>query len=171
MVPVVMRRLYQVYNRTLDYIQKLEADGHVFVFRPEPLFKINRIEKDKNKLKALYLQGYHDAAQNYEAMKKYVKANIDFVYDYIKENIPELKMIRPEGTYLVWIDFRGLGLNDKQIDDLVINKAKLWLDSGRIFGNTGRGFQRVNVACPRKLLEQAMENLEKAIHELSEEKK
>ena len=73
MVPVVMRRRYQVYNRTLDYIQKLEADGHIFVFRPEPLFKINRIEKDKNKLKALYLQGYHDAAQNYEAMKKYLE--------------------------------------------------------------------------------------------------
>ena len=80
-------------------------------------------------------------------------------------------MRKPEGTYLVWIDFRGLGLSDKQIDDLVINKAKLWLDSGRIFGDTGRGFQRVNVACPRKLLEQAMENLEKAIHEVSEEKK
>ena len=114
---------------------------------------------------------YRHGEEWYDAMMKYVKANMDFMYDYIQKNIPELKMRKPEGTYLVWIDFRGLGLNDKQIDDLVINKAKLWLDSGRIFGNTGRGFQRVNVACPRKLLEQAMENLEKAIHELSEEKK
>ena len=72
---------------------------------------------------------------------------------------------------MVWIDFRGLGLNDKQIDDLVINKAKLWLDSGRIFGDTGRCFQRVNAACPRKLLETAMKQLEKAIHEALEEKK
>lgn len=72
-VPEVMRRRYLVYNRTLDYIQKLEESGRVFVFRPEPLFKINRIEKDKNKLKALYLQGYHDAAQKYEAMKQYLE--------------------------------------------------------------------------------------------------
>lgn len=107
---------------------------------------------------------YRHGGEWYEAMKKYVKANIDFMYDYIKENIPELKMRKPEGTYLVWIDFRGLGLDDKAIDDLVIHKAGLWLDSGAIFGEAGAGFQRINVACPRKLLEQALEKLEKAVH-------
>lgn len=107
---------------------------------------------------------YRYGGEWYEAMKKYVKANIDFTYDYIKEKIPELKMRKPEGTYLVWIDFRGLGLNDKEIDDLVIHKAGLWLDSGAIFGVSGAGFQRINVACPRKLLTQALDRLEKAIH-------
>lgn len=63
------------YNRTLDYISKLEMDGGAFVFRPEPLVKIDRIEKNVNKLKVLYLQGYHDASINYELMKAYLERN------------------------------------------------------------------------------------------------
>ncbi|MCR5678450.1 MAG: hypothetical protein K6G13_10510 [Agathobacter sp.] len=80
----------------------------------------------------------------YEAVKKYIKANIDFVDDYIRENIPGVKAIPTEGTYLVWLDFKGTGIDATKLDDLMINKARLWLDSGSIFGKTGAGFQRIN---------------------------
>lgn len=56
-------------------------------------------------------------------------------------------MSETQGTYLVWLDFNGTGLDPKQIDDIICNKAKLWLDSGRIFGDSGAGFERINVAC------------------------
>jgi cystathionine beta-lyase len=100
----------------------------------------------------------------YQAVYVYIRDNIAYTRNYIKRNIPEIKMIEPEGTYLVWLDFRGLGLSDKAIDDLVINKAGLWLDSGAIFGASGEGFQRINVACPRASLTNALERLERAVH-------
>ncbi len=100
----------------------------------------------------------------YQAVYVYIKNNIAYTKNYIEENIPEIKMIESEGTYLVWLDFRGLGLSDKEINNLVINKAKLWLDSGEIFGKSGEGFQRINVACPRALLKDALDRLENAVH-------
>jgi cystathionine beta-lyase len=103
----------------------------------------------------------------YQAVYVYIQDNIDYTRSYIEEKIPEIKMIPLEGTYLVWLDFRGLGLSDKEINNIVINKAGLWLDSGAIFGKSGEGFQRINVACPRALLTDALDRLEKAIHEVS----
>lgn len=70
-------------------------------------------------------------------------------------------MIYPEGTYLLWLDFNELNLSDDILEDLLLNEAKLWLDSGKKFGVTGQGFQRLNVALPRKKLKSALENLEK----------
>ena len=69
-------------------------------------------------------------------------------------------MNRPEGTYLIWIDFRGTGLSSSELDDMIIHKARLWLDSGAIFGRPGEGFQRVNTACPQSILREAFERLE-----------
>lgn len=69
-----MERRHVIYNKTLRYIEKLEMEGKVFVFRPEPIIKIDRIEKDVNKLKVLYLQGYHDASINYELMKNFLES-------------------------------------------------------------------------------------------------
>lgn len=74
-------------------------------------------------------------------------------------------MTEPEGTYLVWLDFRGLGLTGPALERLIVHKAKLWLDSGDIFGPAGEGFQRINVACPRATLEQALEQMKRAIRE------
>lgn len=74
-VVMAMQRRHIIYNKTLDYIRKLEEKGRVFVFRPESIIKIDRIEKDRKKLKVLYLQGYHDAAQKYDAMMEYLKAS------------------------------------------------------------------------------------------------
>ena len=77
-----------------------------------------------------------------------------------------MKAIPTEGTYLVWLDFKGTGIDATKLDDLMINKAKLWLDSGSIFGKTGAGFQRINVACPRSLLEEALQRIKNSLEEI-----
>ena len=84
----------------------------------------------------------------------------------MKENIPQVKLIEPEGTYLVWVDLRELGLTEEEREDLIVNKAKLWIDSGAMFGVDGEGFERFNIACPREYLKMALDSLAKAIKEL-----
>ncbi len=106
---------------------------------------------------------YEHGEEWYQAMKIYVKANIEFVKQYVEEQLPGVKMVEHEGTYLVWLDFRETGLSVEELDDKIINQAKLWLDSGKIFGSCGEGFQRINVACPRKVLEEAMERIKNVV--------
>lgn len=99
----------------------------------------------------------------YEAMLQYVGENIAYTKRFVEEKIPGVKLVETEGTYLLWLDFRELKLSEEELEDLIIKKAKLWLDSGKIFGAAGKGFQRINVACPRKTLEEALTRLEKAV--------
>jgi cystathionine beta-lyase len=99
-------------------------------------------------------------------LKVYLKGNLDFVRSFIAEQIPQIKLVEPEGTYLVWLDCTALNLNEAELENLVTNKAKLWLDGGTMFGQEGLGFQRVNIACPRSILEKAFMQLAKAIREL-----
>ena len=72
-------------------------------------------------------------------------------------------MTELEGMYLVWLDFRDTGLDVDELEDLIIHKAGLWLDSGKIFGKAGEGFQRINVACPRATLTEALERIRKVL--------
>jgi cystathionine beta-lyase len=99
----------------------------------------------------------------YEAMIKYVEANINFLREYLKKELPQIQMIEPEGTYLVWLDFRKLGLERRELEKLVVEDANLWLDSGDMFGQVGEGFERINVACPRSILKQALVQLKEAV--------
>lgn len=98
-----------------------------------------------------------------DAVVEYIHGNMSFMEDFLSAELPMLRMTHPEGTYLPWIDCTALRLDRKGLEDLVRNKAKLWLDAGYIFGESGTGFQRFNVACPRKTLEEAMERLKGAI--------
>ena len=98
-------------------------------------------------------------------MLKYVGDNIAYATNYLKERLPEIKFTQQEGTYLLWLDFRPLKLSESQLEELIIKKAKLQLDSGRMFGVTGSGFQRINIACPRETLKEALTRLERAIRE------
>lgn len=111
---------------------------------------------------------YRDGEAWYQAMYAYVKDNIAYCKRFIAEEIPQISMVDPEGTYLVWLDFRNLGLSDEELEHLIIHQAGLWLDSGRIFGESGRGFQRINVACPRKTLETALVQLAEAVRSCKE---
>lgn len=106
---------------------------------------------------------YEHGEEWYQAMKNYVKENIEFVKQYVEKQLPGVKMVEHEGTYLVWLDFRETELSVEELDDKIINQAKLWLDSGKIFGSCGEGFQRINVACPRKVLEEAMERIKNVV--------
>ena len=106
---------------------------------------------------------YRDGREWYDGVCSYIKENIEYVGKYLEENIPGVKFLKPEGTYLLWLDFRGLHLSDTALEDLIIKKAGLWLDSGAIFGDAGKGFQRINAACPREILEKALNKLEEAV--------
>lgn len=99
-----------------------------------------------------------------EELKIYLKSNIDFVRKFLKDKLSNIKLIEPEGTYLLWLDCRELGLSEKERQGLIQNKAKLWLDTGTMFGKAGAGFERINIACPRKTLEEAMNRLKEAIN-------
>lgn len=107
---------------------------------------------------------YSKGEEWYQAMFVYISENIRFVKRYVEENLPNVTMTDTEGTYLVWLDFRKTGLNVCEFENLIINKAKLWLDSGKIFGKCGEGFQRINVACPRSVLKEALYKIKEALY-------
>ena len=98
-----------------------------------------------------------------EALIDYLLGNLALVRDFLKEKLPQIRLVEPEGTYLVWLDCRGLGLSDEALDQLMVEKAGLWLDGGSMFGAGGKGFQRVNIASPRGVIFEALERLEKAV--------
>lgn len=107
---------------------------------------------------------YSKGEEWYQAMHAYVEANINYTKEYVEKYLPGVKMTDLEGTYLVWLDFRETGLTVEELEDLILNKARLWLDSGKIFGKAGEGFQRINVACPRATLTEALERIRKACY-------
>lgn len=106
---------------------------------------------------------YRYGGEWYAAMIKYLRGNAEFVKTFVAENLAPVKLTPPEGTYLLWLDFRALGLNSSELNDLIVSKAGLWLDDGAVFGGCGAGFQRINIACPRKILQKALKNLKKAL--------
>ena len=93
----------------------------------------------------------------------YIEANLDFLQAYVADHLPGIRLIRPEGTYLVWLDCRGLGLDNLSLKRLMMERARLFLDEGYIFGPEGDGFERINIACPRSILAEALERIRKAI--------
>ncbi|MCR5717237.1 MAG: pyridoxal phosphate-dependent aminotransferase [Lachnospiraceae bacterium] len=99
---------------------------------------------------------YEHGEMWYASVKAYIEQNIDYAVSYVAEHIPGVQLVKPEGTYLIWLGFTKTGVDANELDDLIVNKAKLWLDSGRIFGSTGAGFQRINTACPRSVLAEAL---------------
>ena len=98
-------------------------------------------------------------------MLEYVEGNINFLTDYCREKMPEIKPLRPQASFLVWLDCRSLGLDHDQLIDLFINKAGLALNDGEMFNPGGQGFMRLNVGTPRKILKSALDRLHKAISE------
>lgn len=95
----------------------------------------------------------------------YIKGNIDFTEHYLKEHIPAIGMIRPQASYLVFLDCRALGLKQEALERLFADKARLALNTGTMFGKEGEGFMRLNVGCPRSQLERALRQLEVAVNQ------
>ena len=98
-------------------------------------------------------------------LRGYLVSNLNFVRKFLKENIPQIKLVEPQGTYLVWLDCNALGLNSTELENLIVHRAKLWLDKGELFGPEGKGFERINIACPRATLENALTKLKAAVDE------
>lgn len=94
------------------------------------------------------------------ACRDYLRGNLDFLRDYLREHIPQIRLVEPDGTYFAWLDCSGLGLDPAALNDRIANRAKLWLDAGHIFGKGSEQFQRVVLACTRKTLSRALNRLE-----------
>ena len=107
---------------------------------------------------------YSDGGDWHENNWKYIQENFAYLREFLKTRLPYIHLIEPEGTFFAWLDFSELGLDKKSLNDLIINKAGLWLDSGHVFGAASAQYQRIVMAAPRKVIIQALEQLEYAIH-------
>ena len=94
---------------------------------------------------------------------KYIAGNIEYTENFVKDNFPKATFVKPEGTYLVWIDFSAYGFTDEELEHIMVDEAKLWLDSGKVFGPATAQFERFNLACPRSVVEQALGQLKNAM--------
>jgi len=105
---------------------------------------------------------YEHGAPWLKELLSYIETNYTRTKEYLAQHLPHIKIVDPEGTYLLWLDFRAYGLPDKDLNDKIIREANLWLDDGPIFGTGGSGFQRINIACPWEALEEGLKNLNRA---------
>ncbi len=109
---------------------------------------------------------YSHGAAWLDQMLDYLTENVDYVANYLEEHLPMVKLIKPEGTYLLWLDFRELKLSNEELRKLMIEKGKLGFNDGIIFGKGGKGFQRMNVACPKSTVIEGMQRLHKALGDM-----
>ncbi|NLW12030.1 MAG: aminotransferase, partial [Clostridiaceae bacterium] len=105
---------------------------------------------------------YEHGADWLEQLQQYLQDNLSWLEQFLFDELPQVKLVRPQGTYLVWLDFRSILADDKERKDFMVNEAKLWFDEGTMFGPEGSGYERVNIACPRSTLEEAMHRLKNA---------
>lgn len=113
---------------------------------------------------AAFEAAYNNGEQWLEELLTYLEKNLDFVNKFFKEEIPNASVIQPEGTYLVWIDCRKLGLSAKELEKLLLKEAKVALNQGYIFGKSGEGFIRLNIACPKSILEDGLNRIKATVN-------
>lgn len=94
---------------------------------------------------------------------EYLQGNIVFLEQFLQERIPAVKLVEPQGTFLLWLDFRTLGLDAKELESFLINQARVALASGHFFGRQGAGYARMTAACARSMLEEGLTRLERAV--------
>lgn len=114
---------------------------------------------------AALIAAYRDSDDWLESLKDYLAGNIDFLVEFIKQRIPQLRVVKPEGTYLLWVDCTGLNMNKDSLNEFFLNRCNLVLNEGQVFGEDGNLFQRFNIACPRTVVEEALLRIEKAVLE------
>ncbi len=110
---------------------------------------------------------YRHGEEWLDEMLGYVQENIDFVEQYVEDNIPMVKSVRPQASFLVWLDFTALGLSQQQLMDLLVNEAHVALNDGSMFGRQGVGFMRLNVGTPRSVLKDALDHIASAVKVLT----
>lgn len=107
---------------------------------------------------------YEKGAPWLDALLSYIQANIDYTAERVALDLPGVRLIRPEGTYLLWLDMSGLGLSPDEVKQKLETDCKVWFDHGSMFGPEGENFQRMNIACPRSLLERAMNQMKEGLY-------
>lgn len=122
---------------------------------------------EPNALGAVACEAAYRGGQEWlDQLRAYLLENLNFLRTYLQEKIPQIHLVEPEGTYLVWLDCSELGISGKELDQFIVEKAGLWLDGGAMFGPSGSDFQRVNIACSRATLELALDKLKAAVDNL-----
>ncbi len=110
---------------------------------------------------------YNHGEEWLDQLLVYIQTNYDFLCDFFARELPQISVTPLEGTYLAWVDFRSLGLDNKSLRRLMLSEAQVYLDEGYIFGEGGEGFERINLACPRSILMEALKRIMRAIAQLS----
>lgn len=127
------------------------------IFELTGLFGVNSLSISA--IEAAYKEGEDWLNQ----VNKYIDDNLRFVAEFVKENFPKASLIPAEGTYFAWIDFNAYGISHNELEKLMLEKAEVALNEGYIFGEEGKGFERINVACPRSILEDCLNRMKEAI--------
>jgi len=134
----------EIRNQYNEFLRKSELDSaHIFATLPVAV-------------------AYDEGDEWLEQMLEYVDANIDYMEEYLKRDMPKLGMIRPQASYLVFLDARGLGMPHDKMVEFFIREAKVGMNDGAMFGQGGEGFMRMNLGCPRATLKQALDRIKAA---------
>lgn len=105
-----------------------------------------------------------------DSLMEYINGNLEFLLNYVKENIPKAKVMVPDATYLVWIDFSDYKIDSRTLHKTLKYEGKIWLDEGYLFGKAGEGFERINIACPRKTLEEGLKRIKDCINKMDSQR-
>jgi cystathionine beta-lyase len=116
---------------------------------------------------AALIAAYNEGEEWLEQVIDYIDGNIDFVANFLKEKMPRVRVVRPEGTYIIWMDFRGYGIPPEDIKERIYHKANVILESGIMFGEEGTGFERICVSSPRTMIEEAMKRIAAAFEDVN----
>lgn len=143
--------------------------SNIIVANYEYRKKVNRslninetIEPNVFGIEAL-IAAYNEGEEWLEQLLEYLEENRDYLISFINKRIPKLKVLKPEATYLIWIDCRSLGINSKELSEKIFEQGKLRINDGQTYGEAGKGFIRINIACPRAVLIEGLERLEKVL--------
>ena len=109
---------------------------------------------------------FNEGEEWLEQLLVYLDGNFHFIKEYFEKNIPQIKPVMPDATYLVWLDCRGLNMDNETLRSFMIDKAGLGLNEGYTFGRSLTGYMRLNAACPRSILEKALKQLKDAVEAL-----
>jgi cystathionine beta-lyase len=110
--------------------------------------------------------GYAHGEEWLGELLEYLQGNLNYLNEFMARHLPKIKVMQPESTFLVWLDFRDYGLNEKEMKEVLVNKAGVAMNVGSTFGTGGEGYFRMNIGCPRSTLQEGLERIEKALRVL-----
>jgi cystathionine beta-lyase len=110
---------------------------------------------------------YNQGDQWLDELLLYLVGNLELIEEYTRERLPGINLVRPEGTYLAWLDCRELPVEANRLNRFMVDQAHVGMNDGASFGQNGAGFQRLNFGCPRQTLRTALTQMEQALKKLS----